>query len=293
MATTEKTLLSVTTMVDAPVSVVWNTWIDPNQIVKWNTAAPEWHCPSAENDLRIGGKFSYRMEAKDGSFGFDFGGEYTQVIPEKYIEYVLGDGRVVQVEFEAKDNKTFVSESFEAESTHPIEMQQSGWQAILDNFKKQAESSVKFEKLHFEIGIKAPALEVHSKMLADQTYKEWTTEFNPTSHYIGSWDKGAKILFVGIDEKGNKGGMVSSIKENIPGKFVSIEHLGILKGDEEIMNGPEVDSWAGCLENYTFTESNGETILSVDVDSNPEFAGHFSETWPKALNKLKSVVEGK
>jgi uncharacterized protein YndB with AHSA1/START domain len=291
MATTEKTLLTVSTTVNAPVSIVWNTWNDPKHVVKWNAATPEWHTPSAQNDFRPGGKFSYRMEAKDGSFGFDFGGEYTVIKPEQYIEYVLGDGRVVQTTFESHGHETFINESFEAESENPLEMQQKGWQAILDNFKKYTESLNKLEKLHFNISINASAQEVYNKMLDEKSYREWTSEFNPTSNYIGSWDKGSKILFVGTDEKGEKGGMISRIKENIPGKFVSIEHLGILKGDQEILEGPEVDAWKGCLENYTFTESNGQTIVSVDVDSNQEFKNYFSETWPKALQKLKSITE--
>lgn len=292
MATiSEKTLLTVTAMVDAPVSKVWNVWADPKHIVKWNTATPEWHTPSAQNDLREGGKFSYRMEAKDGSFGFDFNGTYTAVKPQEYIEYVMEDGRVTKISFEPKGDKTLITEIFEAESTNSLELQQGGWQAILDNFKKHTESLAKMEKLHFEISIKAPAQEVFDKMLNEKTYKEWTTEFNPSSNFVGSWDKGAKILFVGTDEKGEKGGMISRIKENIPGKFLSIEHLGILAGDREILEGPEVEAWAGCLENYTFVENNGETTVKIDVDSNQEFKSYFSETWPKALAKLKAVVE--
>jgi uncharacterized protein YndB with AHSA1/START domain len=291
MATSEKTLLTATTTVDAPVSIVWDSWSNPKHIVKWNSASPDWHSPSAKNDLKPGGKFSSRMEAKDGSVGFDFEGEYTVVNPEKYIEYVMGDGRSVQVTFESQGNKTIIKESFEAESENSLEAQQGGWQAILDNFKKYTESMNKLETLHFETLIKAPALEVYNKMLGEKTYQEWTKEFNPTSRFIGSWDKGSKILFVGTGENGELGGMVSRIKENIPGKFVSIEHLGILKGDKEIMEGPEVDGWAGCLENYTFTENNGTTNLKVDCDANKDFKDYFSETWPKALDKLKSIVE--
>ena len=149
----------------------------------------------------------------------------------------------------------------------------------------------KLETLHFEISIKAPAMKVYQVMLDEKTYKEWTSVFNATSQFVGSWEKGSKVLFVGTDEKGETGGMVSRIKENIPGKFVSIEHLGILAGDKEILEGPEVEGWAGALENYTFTEKNGETLLGVDLDSNQEFKDMFSDLWPKALEKLKAIVE--
>lgn len=155
-----------------------------------------------------------------------------------------------------------------------------------------ATTAEKIDQLNFEISIKAPAQEVYSKMLADKTYREWTSEFNPTSRFEGSWEKGSKILFIGTGEDGKEGGMVSRIKENIPAKFISIEHRGILHDNKEILDGPQVESWAGALENYTFTENNGETVVSVQLDSNDEFAAYFSETWPKALKKLKSIVEG-
>ena len=111
----------------------------PAHITKWNNASDEWHTPYAENDLRAGGKFVSRMEAKDGSFGFDFGGIYDEVRNHEFISYKLEDGRKVQITFIAEENDTKVVEVFEAEAANPIEMQQEGWQAILDNFKRHAE----------------------------------------------------------------------------------------------------------------------------------------------------------
>jgi uncharacterized protein YndB with AHSA1/START domain len=108
---------------------------------KWCSPSDDWHTPTAENDLRTGGKFSSRMEAKDGSMGFDFAGVYDEVRPNEYIEYTIGDGRKVDITFSASGNQTKVVENFEAESINPIEMQQGGWQAIIDNFKKYTESN--------------------------------------------------------------------------------------------------------------------------------------------------------
>ena len=147
------------------------------------------------------------------------------------------------------------------------------------------------ETVHFEIVINANAEKVYNTMLDEKHYQEWTSEFNPTSRFKGSWEKGSKILFVGTDGDGNIEGMVSRIKENIPKKFVSIEHLGMIKNDKEITTGPEVESWIGALENYTFTENNGTTVVSVDTDTNEEFKSYFMETWPKALNRLKTICE--
>lgn len=140
MTTTDKTAITVKTTVNAPVEKVWKLWSEPEHITKWNAASDDWHTPRAENDLRPGGTFSARMEAKDGSFGFDFGGVYDEVETHKLISYTLGDGRKVEVIFESKGNTTDVTETFEAESQNSIAMQRGGWQAILDNFKKYAEA---------------------------------------------------------------------------------------------------------------------------------------------------------
>ena len=139
-ATNTPTKVTVEATVNAPVEKVWKSWIEPDHIVKWNHASDDWHSPWAKADFREGGSFSARMEAKDGSMGFDFGGVYDVIRPNEYIEYTIGDGRKVQVTFTKQGNATKVVETFEAESTHPVEFQKGGWQAILDNFKKYTES---------------------------------------------------------------------------------------------------------------------------------------------------------
>lgn len=139
--TTTKTAITVESTIEAPVAKVWEYWNEPEHIKKWAFASDDWHAPKAENDLRTGGTFSTTMAAKDGSFSFDFGGVYTQVKEHKLIEYTLGDERKVSILFSSIGDATKVVETFEAEDTHPVEMQQSGWQAILDNFKKYTEAN--------------------------------------------------------------------------------------------------------------------------------------------------------
>jgi len=141
METQNATVITVQTTINAPVEKVWSYFSAPEHIVKWNAASDDWHTTKSENDLRTGGKFSARMEAKDGSFGFDFGGVYDVVRDNEYLAYTMGDGRKVQVAFEAQGDSTTVTESFEAEGANPVEMQRGGWQAILDNFKKYTESN--------------------------------------------------------------------------------------------------------------------------------------------------------
>jgi uncharacterized protein YndB with AHSA1/START domain len=141
MSTQEKNIITIESTVNAPAEKAWEYFTKPEHVTKWNHASDDWHSPHAENDLRVGGIFNYRMEAKDGSFGFDFGGTYDAVTPKRYIEYTIGDGRKVKVNFTTEGNKTKVTESFEAENTHSIDMQRTGWQAILDNFKKYTEEN--------------------------------------------------------------------------------------------------------------------------------------------------------
>ncbi len=134
-----KPIITVTTSVAAPIETVWNCWTLPQHIVEWNFASDSWHTPRAENDLRVGGRLLWRMEAKDGSFGFDFCGTYEQVEAQRLIVYRLDDDRMVTVRFEELPNAVRVTEAFEAELTHPLEMQQAGWQAILNSFKKHVD----------------------------------------------------------------------------------------------------------------------------------------------------------
>lgn len=136
-----KNLITIVTEINADIAKVWKCFNEPEHITKWNFAHESWQCPKAENDLKPGGKFNYRMEAKDRSFGFDFGGIYDVVEQGKKIAYTLGDGRKVNVLFEGNDTSTKVTETFEAEDQNPVEMQQQGWQAILDNFKKYVEEN--------------------------------------------------------------------------------------------------------------------------------------------------------
>jgi uncharacterized protein YndB with AHSA1/START domain len=291
METLNKKGITVDVTIVANIEKVWELWIGPHHIMHWNNASDEWHTTYAKNDLRPGGTFLSRMEARDGSVGFDFSGEYTWVEPYKQLSYVLDDGRKVHVLFEPEGNKTVLTEIFEPETIHSPELQRAGWQAILNNFKKYAEDYGRWETLHFEITIDAPAERVYENMLHDQHYREWTKPFNPTSRYVGTWEKGSKIHFLGTGENGEEGGMVSFIKENLYGQFVSIEHAGILQKGEEIFDGPDVDKWKGFLENYTFKEVSGMTLLSIDTDTPPEYNDYFQKTWPGALQVLKEICE--
>jgi len=133
--------ITVETTVNAPVAKVWEQFNAPEHITKWCFASDDWHAPFAENDVRTGGKFRTTMAAKDGSFSFDFGGVYSNVISESLIEYDMEDGRTVKVMFAAHGDSTTVTEIFDAEQTNPAEMQKAGWQAILENFKKHVEAN--------------------------------------------------------------------------------------------------------------------------------------------------------
>ncbi len=135
----QATAITVEATINAPVKTVWEFWSAPEHITKWNSASEDWHTPSATNDLRTGGKFNSRMESRAGSIGFDFEGIYDEVKTHERIAYTMPDNRKVAVIFTADGNQTHVKETFDAENTHSHEMQRTGWQAILDNFKKYTE----------------------------------------------------------------------------------------------------------------------------------------------------------
>ena len=137
---TNNTSKTIETIVNAPIKKVWCCWTEPEHIKKWNTASEDWHTTKAENNLQVGGKFLSRMEAKNGSMGFDFIGVYTDVQTNKYIAYTLEDNRKVEIFFIEEGNQTKVVETFETENINSTELQRAGWQAILDNFKKYTEA---------------------------------------------------------------------------------------------------------------------------------------------------------
>jgi uncharacterized protein YndB with AHSA1/START domain len=136
-----QTIITIDAIVNAPVEKVWKYWTGTEHITKWNYASADWQSPYAESDLRVGGKFLSRMEAKDGSFGFDFGGVYDEIKTHEQIAYTLGDGRKVKITFSTDGHATKIVESFEAENVNSIEMQRGGWQSILNNFKKYTETN--------------------------------------------------------------------------------------------------------------------------------------------------------
>jgi hypothetical protein len=147
------------------------------------------------------------------------------------------------------------------------------------------------ERIQFKTDIQADVSKVYQTMLENEGYRQWTSVFNPTSYYEGSWNKGDKISFVGTNKEGKKEGMVGLIREHIPKKFVSIEYIAMLDGEKEVKDGPHAEDWIGAYENYTFTGNNGQSTVTVELDVNDQMIDYFKTTYPKALNKLKEICE--
>lgn len=149
------------------------------------------------------------------------------------------------------------------------------------------------ETLKFIIDIDATVEIVYNTMLDKATFRQWTAVFNPDSHYEGSWEKGSEIYFLATEEDGTKSGMVSRIKENRPNEFVSIEHQGVVKHGKEIQEGKSTLGFAGAMENYHFTAKGTQTEVRVEAEVPEEWKEYFTETWPKALEKLKAICENR
>ncbi|UJF20865.1 SRPBCC family protein [Shewanella sp. OMA3-2] len=131
--------ISIETIINAPLNLVWLSWVNPDEIKNWHFASSDWCCPFAQIDLVVGGKFNYRMEAKDGSMGFDFEGEFTAIAPLTHIRYTLEDNREVDIQFSEYQGQTTIAETFEAEDENSVEQQRQGWLMILENFKQYVE----------------------------------------------------------------------------------------------------------------------------------------------------------
>ena len=150
------------------------------------------------------------------------------------------------------------------------------------------------KKLQWKIDIAAPVATVYDRMLGltnKSTYEHWTAAFNPSSSYEGNWENGSKMLFVGVDEHGAMGGMISKITEHTPQRYVSIQHVGMVQAGIEITDGPEVEQWANGLEQYTFEEHNGITTVTVNMDAAEDFEEYMNDTYPQALALLKASCE--
>ncbi|MFA9390250.1 MAG: SRPBCC domain-containing protein [Prolixibacteraceae bacterium] len=141
MTEAQKIPIRIEAQIEASIEKVWEHWTQASHVMQWNAASPDWHCPAATNDLRVGGEFHYEMAAKDQSFAFDFWGTYTEIVKQNKIASTLGDGRKMLVTFFSEGHSTKVIEEFEAEEQNPIEMQRTGWQSILNNFKNYVESN--------------------------------------------------------------------------------------------------------------------------------------------------------
>lgn len=146
------------------------------------------------------------------------------------------------------------------------------------------------ERLNFQIEINTDAKKVYEIMLGPATYRQWTSVFNASSYYEGNWEKGSKMYFIGLNENGRKEGMISKVLENIPNKYVSIEHQGYIEDDQEITDGENI-SWKGARENYIFEENNGVTTVTVELDTEQNFKEYFEKTYPEALQTLKVLAE--
>lgn len=285
------TTLHCEALVYKPLTYVWTAYNQPNHIVRWNAASDDWHCPQSQVDLRPGGRFCNRMESRDGAYAFDFEGEYRQVTFEKSLHYVLDDGRHAWVNFEAMGNNCQVKVDFEAENIHPHEMQQQGWQAILDRFAAYTERLKGLKPLHFEQQIAATPEKVEATMLGAETYPVWTLAFNGSSGYKGSWEEGEEIIFLGKNENGKEVGMVGEIAIHRPAEYVAISFTGLWDDGQAIYADEQVAAFKDTREEYRFVKRDGGTLLVVDIDDVGEHYEHFMEIWPKALLDLKKLAE--
>ncbi|NMM47353.1 SRPBCC family protein [Marinigracilibium pacificum] len=280
----ETTKIKVSTKINSPINIVWNVFTDANHITQWNFASEDWFCPIATNPLEVNKEFSWRMEAIDGSMGFDFNGTYQNIDVNKLIEYKIEDGRKVSISFLSDGETTEIIEVFEPESTNPLELQQQGWQAILNNLKRYAESQNNLKRQFYDIEINSNPETVYKALLNKETYGKWASVFSPGADYEGNWETGSLITFTGTDNDGKQSQMHSKVIKSIPDRLIILEHQGMSNDDS---------SWNGAKEIYTLIDRKGSTFLRVAMDTTPDYIEFFSKKWPKALKEIKSLSESK
>ena len=222
------------------------------------------------------------MEAKDGSFGFDFEAIYDEIKAGEGFTYSFGD-RKATVEFNSVGNQTEIKIVFDPENDNPIEMQKGGWQAILNSFKSYVENlKLEFKKVSFSIQINASKQKVWEALWSEANYGQWTSVFGEGNKAISDWNEGSKIQFVANDG----GGLFSIIEKNVINEQIIFKHLGELKNGEEIPN-----EWSGAREKYFLEEINGTTTLRVEMDTKEECTDYFNDAFPKALQIIKQISE--
>lgn len=291
----------------ASANDTWNFFTHAKHVIRWNHASDDWHSVSARNDVREGGKFLFRMEAKNGSFGFDFSGVYERIEKPARLQYRLDDGRMVDVRFEPATNPatnthetseaTNVTISFDPEASHSIAMQREGWQAILNNFKAYAQlhAEKRWEVFLFEITINAPPRTVYEAVTDKELFSCWTRVFHPSSLYEGSWDAGAKILFLGLDAQGCPEGLSAVVTDNIPHSLIALRYVGVVSAGAETTTSEDALAWRDARERYVFRSAQGgkATELLVDTDVLAGDCENFQAKWNEALAELKKICETK
>lgn len=283
MNTSEKTKITVETTVNANADKVWEIWTSPDHITKWNSPGGGWHTPKAKHELKPGGNFNYRMEAEDGSAGFDFEGTFDEIKNRKYIGYTIADGRKVEIIFKEKDNKTQITETFEVEDTNSVELQHDGWQAILNNFKTYAESKTK--KADLKIQKITPFLWFNSN--AEEAVNFYTSVFKNSG--ISSI---SRYTEAGFEYHHKPAGTAMTISFSIEG-----QNFTALNGGTEFKFNESISFVVTCKDqeelDYYWKK------LSEDGDPDAQMCGwlkdKFGVSWqivPEALGKLMSGKNG-
>lgn len=265
-------LLSTQTLVNLPIEKTWELYFGPTHVVHWNQASPEWHCPRAESDLRVGGRFAYRMEAKDGSFGFDFKGTFDQVNHPKRVTYTLDDGRKVAVNLSRTGaSQTEIVVAFEPENHNPLEMQQGGWQAILDNFKAYAES----------------VASTGNKIV-------------PSLWFVGNAGDAMKY-YVEIFGKFFPNSRVNVVTPNVvTATLAGVDFIGINGPDAEFAPNPAISFMVVCETREAvdhlwnaFARDGGQVYMALDTYPWSEYYGwigdRYGYTWQLYTGKLEDV----
>lgn len=282
-------VITITTTIQAPIHTVFESYLSPADNLRWNTAGEGWTVSHTTINPVIGGTYSIGFKSPDGANDFDFGGVYTNIIPDQLITSILDDGRHVKVLFEEKDNEAIVTIEFDAEQENSLELQEQGWGKILTHFKQFIERKSKptHRSILKTIDIHASVEKVWDVLLQDQSYRQWTKVFDEDSYYEGEMKYQGKIKFL----SSHNGGLASNVHVYIPYYQISFEHLGVIIDGVEDFDNPQFADWKGARETYTLTPQGSSTHLEIYVELTQEEYEYMSNLWDQALIKIKDLAE--
>ncbi len=279
-------VIEIEVLIKNSLDKVWEYWTGQPFISQWYSASDDWWTPWVNQNFQVDQGFVYRMEARDGSMGFDFSGVFTEIVDHEKIVYVLEDGRKVLTTFEERDGRILLKQAFDAEDQNSAQMQKDGWQAILNHFKSFCEGDQ--IEMSFRTVLGTNPNRVWEYLTLPRLYEEWAIAFSEQPKFVGQWVEGGTIDFIDFQE----GGTRVQLDKVKPFEKLYMTHIAMIDGQAGIVEDhPEAPTWVGTKENYDLELVGKETILTIHIMCHPKYVDYLRNSWEKAVKLMTHVIK--